>query len=506
MPTLDLTKNPKQADYFNKILGASQGVYPYKYFGYGGAIRGGKTYVTLASIIILANKFKGSKWHVVRNDMPVLQSTTIPSFEKLIRGSNNWKPNRDKSNYFFYNRFDSKIFFKGENIKTDPELLDFLGLETNGIFLEQAEEITEKMWEMAIQRSGSWYIDPMPPAFIFLTFNPSQTWVKDKFYVPWIKGELKQPYYFESALPKDNPFVTNDQWDSWTRMADRYQKQFVEGDWTDFADKDARWAFAYDKARHVGHCGINFNYPVFLSFDFNRNPICCTIIQHYDETIFIPYCIKLANSNIYALCDYILTSIPGMHRALFIVGGDATGQNSAALVKDNLNYYTVIKQKLNLADTQFKVPTVNPRLEDNQVLVNSLLSNYNWIIDEDNAKGVIYDFENVRMLPQGTIDKSRRDDPTKQADAADTISYWCQQEMKWFLQSFASIKKNNTTNIIQQTVNKLMNAEYIECTRDEYKTIRPVILDQSNKWIISGNKDLVENAISEVRRLDEMFK
>ncbi len=432
-PTIDLSKNPKQFDYFSKIMGASVGYYPYKYFAYGGAIRGGKTFVTLASIISLANKFRGSKWHCIRHGMPVLQGTTIPSFEKIIRGSNNWNVNRDKSNYFFYNKYDSKIFFKGENSQTDPELIDFLGLETNGIFLEQAEELTEKLWDMSIQRSGSWYIDPMPPAFIFLTFNPSQTWSKEKFYLPWVNGELKPPFYFESALPKDNPFVTADQWDSWTRMAERYQKQFIEGDWTDFSDQNSRWAFAYSKQKHVGKCSINFEHPVYLSFDFNRNPICCSIIQHYDSTIFVPYCIKLANSNIYSLCDYILSGIPGMHIALFIVTGDATGRASNAMVKDNLNYYIVIKQKLNLSDQQFHVPTINPRLEDNQVLVNSLLSNYNWVIDEYNAKFLIYDFENCRMLSDGTIDKSDRKDPTKQSDLLDTARYWCNQEMSWYL-------------------------------------------------------------------------
>lgn len=195
-----------------------------------------------------------------------------------------------------------------------------------------------------------------------------------------------------------------------------------------------RWAFAFDDAKHVGKCGINFNYPVFLSFDFNRNPICCTIIQHYDSTIFIPYCIKLANSNIYALCDYILSGIPGMRNALFIVTGDATGKASSAMVKDSLNYYIVIQQKLNLSDGQFKVPSVNPRLEDNQVLVNSLLSNYKWVIDKENAKGVVYDMENVRTNADGSIEKGNRDDPAKQADALDTVRYWAEEEMKWFLQ------------------------------------------------------------------------
>ena len=54
----------------------------------------------------------------------------------------------------------------------DPELKSFLGLETNGVFIEQGEEASPELWQKAIERAGSWYIDPMPPAFVFLTSNP----------------------------------------------------------------------------------------------------------------------------------------------------------------------------------------------------------------------------------------------------------------------------------------------------------------------------------------------
>lgn len=230
----------------------------------------------------------------------------------------------------------------------------------------------------------------------------------------------------------DNPFMNPDEINAAKATLDPFyfNCEYLAED-VDLAA--LRWAFAYDRQKHVGKCSINFEYPVYLSFDFNRNPICCSIIQHYDSTIFIPYCIKLANSNIYSLCDYILSGIPGMHIALFIITGDATGRASNAMVKDQLNYYIIIKQKLNLSDGQLKVPTINPRLEDNQVLVNSLLSNYNWVIDEDNAKGVIYDMENCRVLPDGGIDKSDRKDPTKQNDAIDTIRYFANSEFSWFL-------------------------------------------------------------------------
>ncbi len=432
LPNIDLSRNSKQEKYFNTVFDAVAGQNDYRYFSYGGAVRGGKTYVTLSILALLSNIFPESKWHVVRSDFPVLESTTIPSFEKLIKGSPNWKMKRKPSNYHAENiKTGSKIFFKAENIQRDPMLLDFLGLETNGFFLEQTEELSKLLWEKALERSGSWYIDPMPPAFIFQTFNPCQNWVRDLVYNKWIKGELKSPHYFESALPKDNPFVTQDQWAAWANMAARYQKQFVEGDWTDFDDDaNARWAFAFNKKRHVGRCLANRAHPLWLAFDFNKNPITCNIIQHYDETIFIPYTIKLANSDIYALCDHILTLFPNF---LYMVTGDATGMNSSSLVKDNLNHYKVIKSKLILSDEQIVVPSKNPRLEENRVLVNSILANYDWCIDEENAKDLIFDLEWVKVTPDKKIDKSNRSDEKKQADTLDGLRYWCNVNMKWFL-------------------------------------------------------------------------
>lgn len=192
------------------------------------------------------------------------------------------------------------------------------------------------------------------------------------------------------------------------------------------------WAFAFDQTKHVGECVINPAQEIWLSFDFNRNPISCAIIQHYDNCIYVPRTVKLQNSNIYELCNHLKAILPP--NTLIMVTGDATGKGSNALVQDNLNYYTVIKSILNLSDGQLKLPAVNPRLEENQVLVNSLFSNYNIKIDPVNAEALIFDLKYVRMLPDGSIDKGSREDPTKQADQIDCFRYFCNSNMKWFLQ------------------------------------------------------------------------
>lgn len=429
--TIDLSANAKQYQFFLEVMKACNGLTNYRKFGYGGSIRGGKTYVCLGTLIRLANKYENSKWHVLRQDFPALQGTAIPSFEKIITGSPNWKWNRDRANYFAYNRKDSKVFFKGENLKQDPELNDFLGLETNGVLMEQLEEQSKKLWDIALSRTGSWYIDPMPPALLFFTLNPTQKWPKEFIHEAFLKGELPPDFFYLNATPRDNPYVTQDQWNAWASMDERYQKQFIDGDWTDFDATDNRFAYCFDEKKHIGKTELNRAYEVYLSFDFNCDPITCSVFQHYNNWIYGIEQLKLGNSNIYNLCDEIIAKYAG---CLLIVTGDATGQSSNALVKDNLNYYTVIKSKLGLSAGQLdKVPTVNPPIAENRVLVNYILHNQNIVLDKERCKGLIYDLKHARVLPDGGLDKKNRNDPTEQLDSLDCFRYYLNAFFRWTL-------------------------------------------------------------------------
>lgn len=199
-----------------------------------------------------------------------------------------------------------------------------------------------------------------------------------------------------------------------------YYSTFTDGKWGN-KQNDSPFAFAFDRKKHLGRPEPNRGQYLYLSFDFNRNPICCTSIQHYEGKIRFLRTIKLPNSDIYKLCTQIKSYYIGF---TYIVTGDASGQSSSAMVQDKLNYYIIIKQQLGLSSAQIKVPTVNPKIEDNQFLVNAILANYPIEFHEIDCKPLIFDMENVKMLAKGTIDKTDRDDPTQQADALDTMRYY----------------------------------------------------------------------------------
>jgi hypothetical protein len=107
-----------------------------------------------------------------------------------------------------------------------------------------------------------------------------------------------------------------------------------------------------------------------------------------------------------------------------MITGDATGKANSALVRDNINYYRIIREQLKVPDTRIKVPSVNPKINENQVLVNAILEHKDVTIDQDNASELIFDCKFVQVDNEGKIIKTDRNDPAQQADAMDTFRYY----------------------------------------------------------------------------------
>jgi len=327
----DLTKNEKQQAFFFEVVSAVNGDSEKRFFAYGGAVRGGKTFLILFILIMLCRKFPKSRWHVIRKDTPLLKSTTLPSFDKLM--PRDWTFHREPGNYHATAPNGSIIFFKPENSSHDPELKDFLGLETNGIFIEQAEESSEQLWQKAIERAGSWYIDPMPPALTFLSFNPNFGWSNDIFYEPYLQGTLPPSHHYQHALPKDNPFVTTEQWAAWGQMDSRMYAAMILGDRDALLSAEGRAFWSFEKIKHTGDVPFIPEIPVaHLTFDFNVVPhmtLLCAQCQYKDDgtlqvRVFKEICLKHPRSTTQASCEDFILQFGGKVSSVYLYG-DASG-------------------------------------------------------------------------------------------------------------------------------------------------------------------------------------
>ena len=202
--------------------------------GFGCGIRGTKTWGSLATLLSLCRFYPGSRWHVVRKDIPRLHTSTIPSFEKLAPLFGRFVASITQHPYTVRCANGSVIAFVGENLDEDPELQRFHGFETNGFLLDDGDELAERTFVKCIERAGTWIVpngEQQPPPYVFATFNPCQGWPRRRFYAPWKAGTLKPPYAFVPSTAADNPYVSDEQREAWQQMSPYEHRRFVLGDW-----------------------------------------------------------------------------------------------------------------------------------------------------------------------------------------------------------------------------------------------------------------------------------
>ena len=244
--SFDLELFPKQNDFAEAVLSGK-----YSYLLYGGAIRGGKSVVAIALVILLCKIFPGSRWAIVRKDLPTLRRNTIPTIER-IRPSN-FMRSLKQTTWTYRCTNGSEVFLFAEAIKHDPDLDRWKGLEVNGFVLEEANELTEQSFNKAIERAGTWVIPdrPQPPVLIVMTCNPARNWVKRLFYDGWKTGRLKPPFFYLPARLDDNPHIPAAYLESLDHMRHtdpRAYRRFVLGDWDQADDPTQLIKFEWTEA------------------------------------------------------------------------------------------------------------------------------------------------------------------------------------------------------------------------------------------------------------------
>lgn len=373
---------------------------------YGGAMGGGKTYVCLGLFIELALLYPGSIWTVVRESRRRCEDTVVIDFKKMAKGL--YKEfNAQKLIATFHN--GSRIDFKGENIDKDPDLDSFKSYGTNGVFIEQLEEVQKKMLQMALLRVGRNIIDPMPPQILLASINPSITWVKDDIYKPAMDGTLpKDIKYIVAKLP-DNKYLFQDPayMSTFDNLDDITKKRYLDGDWSSFAI-DKPWAYTFSESNISPQIALNPNLTVYLSFDFNINPMTCTVHQFGPGWYYTLREFRIRNAGTEELCKQILGSEIG--HCHFMVTGDPSGMARKTVAGAHTNDFKIIKDVLRLTDGQMKLPSTKYKsLSESRTLTNSIFSRHPDRKIHPNCEYLVKDLQFVEGKPNDHLDKSDPD-------------------------------------------------------------------------------------------------
>ena len=303
------------------------------------------------------------------------------------------------------------------------------------ILCEELDQFTLKDFGVLISRLRTPKVKSKFIGLFNTTTVKKDHWIKQVFFSDNTPTEFTE--YTVTKLfcnYTDNFFLNKTEYEQTLWIAAGFNKQKFEeiskGLWG-ANEVDSPFCYTYDEKKHVKPTVLNPAWEVKLSFDFNVDPITCYVGQDDGhKTIRGIEQIKLENSNIYLLCDYINIKYG---KYLLLVTGDATGRARSAMVKDNLNYFKIIKAQLRLGDRQMRQPVSNPPLDENRVLVNAA---FHWLdinLDPVGCEPLTFDLENVMVNPDGSIEKQQRDDPKKRQDALSCFRYYLNTFFKHIL-------------------------------------------------------------------------
>jgi phage terminase large subunit len=242
---------------------------------------------------------------------------------------------------------------------------------------------------------------------ITLTLNPISKlhWIPKTFYGDNIfsqNADIIQSTY------KDNEFLTEQDRLFIESMKDIDVNQYNiygKGEWGEQMT-NRPFAFNFKMSKHVT-AGLKIvdTLPVWISFDFNVDPITAIVAQFDNNLIRIIKEYRLSNSDIHELCKRISADFMGKNYYLKITG-DASGKNRSAMVSGNVNYYILIKQILKLNDSNFFVQSSNSSIKNSRALTNYILGTQDILIN-DTCQHLIDDLLYVEMNEQGDIDKTK---------------------------------------------------------------------------------------------------
>jgi phage terminase large subunit len=372
---LTYSENDEQRDYnvneeFNQVIRDILPL-PHRFIINYGGTGSGKSYAAAQKEVLIAAKHANIKTLVIRKVAATLKDSVIPSFRSRIA-------ELDLDDRFRFYKTDrllecthngSQIVFRGLD---DPDKLkSFEGLQR--ILVEEAAELEfEDFLELNRRARGRDNIQ------ITLCFNPvhEEHWLKKHFF----DQDMADMQPVHSTYHK-NPFLTEkdkEQIEWLQRYNNNQYRIYALGEWG-MQENDNPWLFAFSKQKHVKEdIAFQKTYPVYLSFDFNRDPVTCLAAQmtplQGTRDSFLHFIQEFKAQSLEQLCMQIKARFPA---SIFYVTGDASGNNgNIGFTNRHATYYKMVQSYLQLTDKLMNLNSYNLEHHDSRNLVNMLLAKY----------------------------------------------------------------------------------------------------------------------------------
>ena len=185
------------------------------------------------------------------------------------------------------------------------------------------------------------------------------------------------------------------------------------------AEVDKPYIPTFKKEIHVLKESLPYdNSDIYLSFDFNVDPITCIASQFRQDKLIIIEEFRLRNSDIFELCNQIGMKLP--RRNFLKVTGDSTGKNRQAISKGGLTYYQIIQSELKIGQFSFIIPGMNHSIINSRAIVSRAFHGNKVLINPD-CKYLINDLTYCEVNSDGKLLKKGTD--KELTHLLDTLTY-----------------------------------------------------------------------------------
>ena len=190
---------------------------------FGGAAGGGKSWVGVSYLILMAIKYPKTRYLMGRSKLDALKKTTLNTFFEVctawnLKAIEDYTFNGSSNVITFYN--GSEIILKDLFLYPSDRNFDSLGsLEITSAFIDEANQITEKAKNVVASRLRYKLDENGLIPKMLMTCTPAKNWVYSEYYRP-AKDKTIKPYRkFIQSLVGDNTYISK-----------HYEKQLFELD------------------------------------------------------------------------------------------------------------------------------------------------------------------------------------------------------------------------------------------------------------------------------------
>jgi len=217
---------------------------------YGGGAGSAKSILGCYWLHKMALKYPNTRYLMGRAVLKTLKETTLVSFfktTKLLKLPQVYKYTENKGIFF---KNGSVILLKHLDFKpSDPEMDELGSLELTGAFVDEANQITEKVISVLFSRIRHLLDENNLIPKALYTCNPAKNWTYNNFYLPNKNGTLGIKKKFIPALVTDNPFISKHYVESLHQLPKNSRERLLYGNWE--YDDDPNTLLSFESIQNI---------------------------------------------------------------------------------------------------------------------------------------------------------------------------------------------------------------------------------------------------------------